>query len=264
VNDLYPGDIRTVFVNAYKVDGTIDDYFAFSSSNSTATVAWNANELTITGVTVGPATITVQSISGISKTITVTVLPPSQQPVLSLSKYSIEGLAAGTIGTVIVTAKNNLGMVENFSSWSENTAVATVNINGNYLYITAVAQGSTWVAITSDSGLNANVWVTVVPQMTGEPVLSLSRTLITELFPNTPPVPALVYVTALNNLGVPEGFSAWSNDGSIASVTQNGSELYVYGWKAGTTTINVFSNSALSATISVAVSPSGGFYVEVR
>ena len=154
------GDTINIDLTMSDPDG---DSLTFSSTSSDPTKATtgqiDADTLSVTGVSAGSATITVNVGDGnggsASRTFDVTVNPatvPNQPPVLD--PFSLQTIDVGQTIMVQITYSDPDGDTVSVSPppTSDDTNVATAFANNSELSITGVGQGSAAITVTIDDG----------------------------------------------------------------------------------------------------------------
>ncbi|MER2121874.1 MAG: Ig-like domain-containing protein [Solibacillus sp.] len=145
-----------VNLNSYVWDaeGNALTYSVSSSNNAIATVSISGGTLTVRGMAIGTATITVTANDGnggvTSTTFTVTVA--NTVPAVT----TIPNQTTKKNSTVFVNLANYFSDADNdaltFTASSANTNVATISVSGNTLTITGVSIGTALISVTaSDS-----------------------------------------------------------------------------------------------------------------
>lgn len=140
--------------STYTVGGGNGPYTADSSAPGVATASVVGKILTITGISVGTATVVVHDATTGSVQITVTVGSTA-----SLFTSAPTNLTVG-IGTSSPTFTIGGGS-QVYTISSGNPQIATVGINGNKFTITGVVAGSTTVNVKDSLGANVLINVTI-------------------------------------------------------------------------------------------------------
>ncbi|MBQ3543803.1 MAG: Ig-like domain-containing protein [Lachnospiraceae bacterium] len=150
------GNTTTVTATVLPTDASNKKVTWTSSNDSVATVSGG----TITGVSVGTATITAKTSNGLTATVSVTVkenpniVKPTGVTVSPTTLTLTEGDASKVTATVAPSNATNKTV-----TWtSADTSVATVDSTG---LVTAVGEGSTTITAKTSNGLTATVSVTV-------------------------------------------------------------------------------------------------------
>ena len=235
VDDITQVDLAGAFL------GTVLEYSAMSSSEELATVSVDGTMLTVTGVTAGPATVTVtatNSAESASQEVMVTVMDVPPEVAQPLEPVSVR--AGETAMVDLSSAFSGTALVHLAMSSSEE--LATVSVDGTMVTVTGVAAGPVTVTVTatnSAASASQDLSVTVedVPPAVAEPLADIEvrvgDSMTVELsgaFSGT----ALVY-------------SAMSSS-DAATVSVDGSSLTVTGMIAGPASVTVTAmNSAASA-----------------
>ncbi len=245
-------DLQGVFSDD---DGDTLALSAASSDINLATVAIDGNTLTVNGVAVGSATVTVTANDGyggtVDDTFTVTVSDANNSPVVA-SAIADQSVRAG--GAVDVDLQgvfsDDDGDTLTLSAASSDTNLATAAVNGNTLTVNGVAVGSATVTVTANDGYGGTVDDTFTVTVTDA---------------NTPPAVA----NAIADQSVRAGgavdvdlqgvfsdddgdtltLSAASSDTNLATVAVNGNTLTVNGVAVGSATVTVTANDGYGGTV---------------
>ena len=193
----------------YLIGGGSTPYIATSSNTNVATVSLTGTDLTINGVTAGPANILVRDAAGATLNIGVTVGGGT----LTVNPSSVSAL----IGDVIL-AKVTGGRPP-YSAVVTNTAVADATISADGRLQVTVKQQAANVAIviTDADGLSTTFTLTSAQ---GQPAIQISPTALTISELSTDPVTLQVY-------GAVSPVSAFSSDTSLLQATANGNTVIV-------------------------------------
>ncbi len=154
VDDLHVGDSRTleVTINPYNAtDKTLD----FSSSNSSV-VSVSSNGV-VTANTLGSAIITARAKSGVSASVSVSVVPT---PVSSISLPGASIINVGESSTLEAVIYPSNATYKTLTWTSSDTSVARVDAFGK---VTGVAVGVADITATAHNGVSATSRVSVVP-----------------------------------------------------------------------------------------------------
>ena len=218
------------------------------SPNGIVHVSRSGSQLTLTGAAAGSATVTVTATSAggsAEQSFAVTVLPPAPT-----ATGSIEAATLSEGETHLVTASEYFsGDGVTYGAESSDGGVATVEVAGATVTVTAVAAGSATVTVTAaNAGGSAeqSFAVTVLPPA---PVTvgSIEATTISE--GGTHEVIASEYFS-----GEGVTYGAESSDAGVASVAVDGAAVTVTAVGAGSATVTVTAtNTAGSAEQSFAV-----------
>ncbi len=160
------GTSKDVDVSSNFSDADNDDltFTAVSNATGTATVTVSGSMLTINGVAVGSAEITVTANDGNGGTVDdafdVTVEPASanQDPEVATA---IDDQSVDVGASMDVDVSSNFSDADNddltFRAVSDATATATVTVSGAVLTITGEAEGSANITVTADDGNGGTV-----------------------------------------------------------------------------------------------------------
>ncbi len=241
------GDVFTVPVDAFFMDPDGDTlaYSAMSSDTTVVTASMAANLITVVAVGVGTATITITATDpdGLSATqsTTATVSALNQAPELTDSIPNQE-MAPGD--TVTLDLSDNFSDPDGdslaFSAETDDTAVATVSVDGSTMTIVAVGEGTATVTVTAadPEGLSAE-------QFFGVAVASGNRApkAVGEIPAQNLKAGRSATVDVAGNFSDPDGdelsYAAASSDDAVASVSISGTEVTITGVAAGTATLTV-------------------------
>lgn len=152
-----PSAITVVVGSApqYKIGGGVAPYTATSSNASVAESTVSGNNLTIRGVTVGPAGIVLRDSANTTVNIAVTVAPVSTLDLFTTAPSAV------TLSPNTTTAYSIGGGVPNYTVTSSNTSVVRVTQSGTSFSLTAVAVGTADVLIRDNAGKIVTVSATV-------------------------------------------------------------------------------------------------------
>ncbi|MFZ6688595.1 beta strand repeat-containing protein [Undibacterium sp. SXout11W] len=227
--------------SVYTVQGGAAPYSVGSSNTSVVTANIVGGQLTVTGVAIGQATITVLDSSTQSTTISVQVG--------SSSKLFTTAPAALTLGTQTVSSTFTIGGGSQlYSISSSNNSVATASINGNSFIISGMNAGSASVTVTDTAGNTVVISVTVAGSST------------TPLFTTAPSAVTLSAGGASTTYVVSGGtapYTAVSSNTSVLTSTISGSNMQLTGVASGSATVTI--KDATGAPLPViTVTVSGG------
>ena len=229
-------------------DQEVTGYEVAVSPTGIVHVSRSGSQLTLTGVAVGSATVTVTATNvggSVEQAFAVTVLPPAPATV-----GSIEAATISEGGTHLVTASDYFsGEGVTYAAESSDTEVAVVEVDGEAVTVAAVAVGSATVTVTAtNAGGSAeqSFAVTVLPPAPTA-VGSIEAATLAE--GETHGVTASDY---FEGEGVTYG--AASSDAGVASVEVSGAAVTVTAVAAGSAMVTVTAtNSGGSAEQSFAV-----------
>ena len=229
---------------AYLIRGGTEPYTVTTSNASVATAKIADNQLTISGLAGGSATVAALDASGARLQFTITVpgaaTPPNVTPVAfyssALSDMSID---RGASPAYLVR-----GGTGPYTATTSNANVATARIDNNELTISALASGTATIAALDATGARLQFTVTV---------------------PGAPSLTAL-YSTAQSAISIAGGvsssyvigggygpYSATSSNTSVATVSVTGNTLAINGLNAGLATVAVFDANGTSVKTDVTV-----------
>ena len=231
------GATHTVTASEY-FEGEGVTYGAESSDAGVASVEVGGAAVTVTAVAAGSATVTVTATSAggsAEQSFAVTVLPPAPAMV-----GSIEAATIAEGGTHSVTASDHFsGEGVTYGAESSDAGVASVEVGGAAVTVTAVAAGSATVTVTAtNSGGSAeqSFAVTVLPSAPTA-VGSIEAATLAEGATHT--VTASGYFS-----GEEVTYGAASSDGEVATVAVSGAAVTVTAVAAGSATVTVTATNA--------------------
>ncbi len=208
------------------------------SPNGIVHVSRSGSQLTLTGAEVGNATVTVTATSAggsAEQSFAVTVLPPAPATVGSIEAATIsEGETHEVVASDYFAGEGITNAAE-----SSDIGVATVEVNGAAVTLTAVAVGSatvTVVATNAGGSAEQSFAVTVLPPAPAA-VGSIEATTITE--GGTHGVTASDYFA-----GEGVAYAAESSDIGVATVEVDGAAVTVTAVSAGSATVTVVATNA--------------------
>ena len=227
------------------------------------TRAWRSaglsgNDLTITAVAAGSATVTVtaRDPAGLSTAASanVTVMEPNRAPVPALPVAPAQTAIVGDTLNVDMSPffSDPDGDALTYSATSANASVATVTVTGSVVSAAAVGAGSTTLTVTATDpdGLSGSLSVPVTvdpnrpPETTQASLPSLS---IQER--NSETVNVASYFTDPNGQALT--YTAESDDPAVATVSVSSSTLTVTAVAIGTATVTVTATDPYGLTASL-------------
>ena len=230
-------------------NGTVESYAATSSNESIVTTSVNGSVVTLNGVTVGTATVTVTATNAAGSTtqsFAVTVIPvTAPQATGALAAQTVT--AAASIDVDVAAAFT--GTVDTYSATSSDTAVLAVSTSGSKITLTGVTEGRATVTVTAaNTGGNA--------------IQSLAVT-VNAPAPRATDTIAAQTVTARDSVevdvaaaftGTVDTYSATSSDTAVVTVSSSGSKITLTGVTEGRATVTVTAaNTAGRATQTIVV-----------
>lgn len=220
--------------HTYTIGGGVPGYVA-TTSNSALKVSINGKTLTVMGNGTGSTTITVTDAKGDKVTIAATVGTglPFAIGADSELKISVGGSSSNFAligGSGVYTASSN------------NTVVATVTQSGNQFFVTGISSGIATITLADSLGATKSIKVTVGSSAP---------------FFVTAPLEVQVAIGADSSNyqigGGDQNYSVNSSNRQVATVTKNGSQLFVTGVSLGTAKITVSDGTGASKTFDVKV-----------
>jgi hypothetical protein len=225
--------------STYTVDGGSPPYRVSSSNTNVAAAGINESTLTvIAGATAGTAQILVFDSTGTQVVIALTV-GSATAPGLYTSAPSAITLASGGAAAVYQIG----GGVPPYATSSGNATVASSTLTGVTLTISPGSSGSGTIVVLDSTGTKVEIAVTV-PVVVGSTM---------SVLPNSANGNAGDTLTFAITGGI-DGYTATSNNNSIATVSLSGSTITVALLNAGTTTITVGESGGQVASIPLTVS----------
>ncbi|MBR7801640.1 beta strand repeat-containing protein [Undibacterium fentianense] len=224
--------------NAYKVGGGTTVYTVGSSNIAVAKATLTGNDLVITGVSTGKATVIVRDSTTGILSINVTVGTGTPTPLFTTASSDVV-IAPSTSPTFTIGGGRAPYLVS-----SSNTSVLTATVSGSTLTLSGVAVGSAKVTVTDSSGtpltINATVGSgTVVPLFTTAPssiTLASGSSASYSIGGGTAP------------------YSVASSNSGVASVSSTAGGFTVNGVAAGAAEIVI--RDSLGAPVNIAVTVS--------
>ena len=275
-----PGGSATVDVsgNFNDPNGDTLTFTVVSSEASIATVAVDGSMVTVVGVVVGTATITVTATDpgdlSATQMFDVTVAVGNQSPE-AVGTIADQGVAPGGSATVDVSGNFNDpdGDTLTFTVVSSEASIATVAVDGSMVTVVGVVVGTATITVTAtDPGdLSATQMFDVTVAVGNQSPEAVGTIADQGVAPG-----GSATVDVSGNFNDPDGdtltFTVVSSEASIATVAVDGSMVTVVGVVVGTATITVTATDPgdLSATqmfdVTVAdqgVAPGGSATVDV-
>ncbi len=232
-------------------------FTAVSDATGTATVTVSGSLVTITGVAVGNAEITVTANDGNGGTVddafSVTVEPASvnQAPEVATA---IDDQTVEVGATEEVDVENNFSDADmdnlEFTAASDDQTKATVSVTGSLVTITGVAEGTANITVTADDGNGGTVddafEVTVsVPNQAPEVATAIDDQSLEAGETKEVDVENNFSDADMDNLT----FTAVSDDDTKATVTVTGSMLTITGVAVGDAEITVTADDGNGGTV---------------
>jgi len=224
----------------FTVGGGVAPYTASSSNVGNVRATVSGTTLTVTSVSVGPATITVLDALGAKVEFAVTVGSGLTTSPLRTDAPSAVTLAVGNVRTYSVA-----GGQAPYAANSANESVATARLAGTTLTVTAVAVGTTQILVLDSDGTQVLIGITV-----GGPTP-------TALFLASPASVTISTGAVAANYAIGGGtpsYSAQSSNAAVVNVTVSGASLGVSGLSAGSATGVVFDATGAQVSLLVNVS----------
>ena len=248
------GDHLSLHVDLSPDEAWDADLTWISSNPQVASVDENGK---VIGMSIGKATITATTASGLTATCEITVAEtPASGVVIDKEALGITGdnleMRVGDTKTINVTVEPATTTDKAVTFASSNAAVATVDANGS---VTALALGQTTVTITAKSGVSTSITVNVVA--TPAASITLNKTEATLKSTETLGLEVTVGPATTTDKTV-----TWStSDATIATVDENG---VVTAISVGKAIITATTANGLTATceITVAETPASGVVID--
>jgi hypothetical protein len=252
VDELFSTAAKDVTVevggaNTYKVGGGTTIYVADSSNIAVATAKITGNDLVITGVSTGKATVVVRDSTNGKLEINVTVGTGTPTPLFTTASPSIV-VAPATSPSFTIGGGRAPYRVS-----SSNSSIVTATVSGTSLNLNGVAKGSGQVIVTDSAGATVTINVTVG---TGT---------VVPLF-TTAPGSVTVVSPASATYSIGGGASPYtvtSSNVAVASVTSSESGFSVKGESSGNAQVVIRDSLGASVTVSVTVTTTAAVPVAV-
>lgn len=219
----------------YAVGGGTGPYTATSSNAGVADALLVGNNLKVTAITAGSASIVIRDSQGAIVNVTVTVPSTSTTPLFTTAPTNVT-IAIGSSQTYAVG-----GGTGPYTATSSNAGVADAWLSGNSLKVTGVTAGSANVVVRDSQGATIIVAVTV-PAAATIPLFT------------TAPSNVSIAIGSSQTYEVGGGtgpYTATSSNVSVADAMLAGNGLKVTGITAGSATIVI--RDSQGATVNVAV-----------
>ena len=247
-------------------DGDSLTYAATVSDTAVATVSMSGSMITVMAVAEGMATITVTATDpgGLSatQTTTITVVSVNQAPMLT-DTIPHQDMMPGD--TITLDLSNHFtdpdGDTLSFAAETDDTAVATVAIDGSMVTVVAVGPGSAFITVAAtdpDGASAAQTFAASVATGNRAPMA------VGEIAAQTVAVGDSATVDVSGNFSDPDDddltYTAASSDEGAVTVSVSGAMVTVAGVAAGSATVTVTATDAgdLSATQTFDVTVSAG------
>ncbi|WP_212685608.1 beta strand repeat-containing protein [Undibacterium baiyunense] len=233
--------------NTYKVGGGSTIYAADSSNIAVATAKITGNDLVITGVSTGKATVVVRDSTNGSLEINVTVGTGTPTPLFTTASPSLV-VAPSTSPSFTIGGGRAPYRVS-----SSNASIVTATVSGTNLTLNGVAKGSGQVIVTDSAGTTVTINVTVG---TGT---------IVALFTTAPGTVTIVSpASATYSIGGGSApYTVTSSNVAVASVTSTESGFTVKGESSGNSQILIRDSLGASVTVNVTVTAAAAVPVAV-
>lgn len=240
VDELFSTAAKDVTVevggaNSYKVGGGSTVYFADSSNIGVARATISGNDLIITGVSTGKATVIVRDSTTGSLEINVTVGTGTPIPLFTTASSSIVVAPSASPSFTIGGGRAP------YRVSSSNASIVSATISGTNLTLNGVAKGSAQVIVTDTAGATVTINVTV------------GTGIVVPLFTTAPASVTVVSpASATYSIGGGTGpYTVTSSNVAVASVTSSESGFVVKGESTGTAQVMI--RDAVGASVSVTV-----------
>jgi hypothetical protein len=234
----------------YSIGGGVPPYSASSSNLGVATASVSGTSLSLKGLSSGSGSVVVLDSTGTRVEITLTVGSSTAVTALRTTAPSAITLGVGTTNTFTIS-----GGVPPYISSPSNTGVATTTVTGTTLNITGVATGVAQVLALDSTGTQVVISVTV------------GSTTATPLFTTAGATVGLAVGAVESTYSVGGGtppYAVGSSNINVASASLTGSNLYLKGLSAGSSTIILLDSTGakieISATVSSNTTPAGTFF----
>ena len=233
--------------NSYKVGGGTTLYSVGSSNTAVARATITGNDLVITGVSVGKATIVVRDSTTGNLSINVTVGGGTPTPLFTSALSDIV-VAPNTSPTFTIG-----GGRAPYQASSSNTSIVTASVASSTLTLNGLAIGSAKVIVMDAAGIIVPINVTVG---TGT---------VIPLFTTAPGSVTLASSSSATYAigGGTSPYSVNSSNPGVASVTVSGNSFTVTGQTAGTADLVIRDALGVSATVNLTVSSTASLALSV-
>lgn len=223
---------------AFRVGGGSPAYTAASSNAAVARVQLLGNDLVVTGVTNGLASITVADAVGATETIAVTVGSGTGGTAFYTTAPDSVIIAAATNATFLLG-----GGTPAYTASSSNTSVARVTLGGGTLFITGMSVGSATIVVGDAAGARKEISVTIPD----------ARALYT-----TAPQSLTITSPSAHNFAIGGGvtpYSAASSNTGVVNANVSGTVLTISGTGTGSAQVVITDAAGSTLTIAVTVAP---------
>lgn len=242
VDELFSTAAKDVTVevggaNTYKVGGGSTIYVADSSNIAVATAKMTGNDLVITGVSTGKATVVVRDSTNGSLEINVTVGTGTPTPLFTTASPSIV-VAPATSPSFTIGGGRAPYRVS-----SSNASIVTATVSGTNLNLNGVAKGSGQVIVTDSAGATVTINVTVGTG-TVVPLFTTAPGSVTVVSPAS---------AAYSIGGGASPYTITSSNVAVASVTSSESGFSVKGESSGNAQVVIRDSLGASVTVNVTV-----------
>ena len=262
-----------VDVSSYFSDPDNDTltYDAQSSNINVASVNMFGSTVSITPVGAGQATVTVTANDGSQnarQTITVTINEDTEADTEEDTEQAPQPnrppVAVGTVAPLTLTAGDSAQTVNlstyfsdpdgdrlNYTVLSADTAKATVNVAGDIITITPVAEGTTTITVMAQDPAGLTTTQVIVASVSAAPNRAPERTgTIAPVSLTAGDTPITVDVSLYFSDSDPLTYTVLSNDNRVATVAASNHILLITPVAEGTTTILVMARDIEGLTIS--------------
>ncbi|MBI5530197.1 MAG: hypothetical protein HY918_01725 [Candidatus Doudnabacteria bacterium] len=223
------------------VSGGTSPYFLGSNSGAIFQGSLNGNILSISGIAAGAADLNVCSSGGACVSLSVVVNSSGTATPISFSQNNLS-LNTGAVSAVTITGAGGY-----YVSSSSNTNVATAQINGNTILVSALAVGNTNISICQSGGQCSILFVTVSAGASGVSVPTF--------IPTSPSVGVGQTLSVTISGGTSSSYYISANTNpAAAALSISGSTLTVSGLSVGSTVAVVCASSNSCAPVTISVS----------
>lgn len=220
----------------FTISGGRAPYSAVTNNASVAVGGVDGSSLTLGGISVGSAEITIRDALGATSAVSVTV---STKPLFTTAPSSVT-VASGSSPIYTIG-----GGVAPYTATSSNASVAAVSVSGANLTVTGIAVGTANVLVRDSAGALVTLAVTV-PSASTLPLFTTAPASVT----------LAVGTSATYAIGGGSGpYTATSSNTGVASVTQGASSFTITGVANGSA--NLVVRDSAGSTVSVGVTVSG-------
>ena len=220
---------------SFAIGGGVGPYAASSSNNAVVSASVTGASVSLEGLSVGTASVSVFDSQGRSTSIALTVIAAVPLAVTAPETLS---LVPGASGAYQVS-----GGVSPYQATSTNSAVATVALSDSTFTITAVLPGQAQIAVRDASGAQRTIALTVAPTQS--------------LFVSAPAGVSMSSGTSATYTvgGGTPGYSVSSSNTAVVTASLSGTTLTLNALSTGTATVVVRDAAGATQSVTVTAAP---------